>query len=65
MPRARPFNNWESVPIVFGSDICAIILGIPVNSVQKMARQGKIPAHKPGKNYLYDKEEIRNWILTN
>lgn len=65
MSRQRPFYNWESVPVVFGSDICAMVLGVPINSVQKMARAGKIPAHKLGKNYRYEKNEIKDWILNN
>jgi excisionase family DNA binding protein len=62
MPRARPFLNWDSVPVLFGSDVCAMVLGIPINTIQKMAKKGKIPAHKLGKNYRYDKNEIRDWI---
>ena len=60
----RTFNNWDSVPILFGSDICAMVLGIPVNTIQKMAKNGIIPAHKIGKNYRYEKDEIRKWILS-
>ena len=60
----RTFNNWDSVPILFGSDVCAMVLGIPVNTIQKMAKNGIIPAHKIGKNYRYEKDEIRKWILS-
>lgn len=62
--RDKPFNNWESVPLMFGSDICAIILGIPVSTVRKLAKAGDIPAHKVAKNYRYDKNEIRQWVLS-
>lgn len=63
MPKARPFTNWDSVPVLFGSDVCAMVLGIPINTIQKMAKNGKIPAHKLGKNYRYEKDEIREWVM--
>lgn len=62
--REKPFTNWDSVPLIFGSDICAIVLGIPVSSIQRMAKEGKLPAHKVDKNYKYDKQEIKDWFLS-
>ena len=63
MAREKPFTNWDSVPVLFGSDICAIILGMPINTIQKKAKSGVIPAHKIGKNYRYEKNEIKEWLL--
>lgn len=60
--RAKVFINWDSVPVTFGSDICAMILGMHQKTVQAMAKAGKIPAHKPGKNYVHLKDEIIEWL---
>lgn len=40
----------------------AEMLHIHKNTLENMARDGKIPACKPGKKWVYLSEELINWL---
>ena len=52
MPRERPIINWDEVPVIIDVPYVARLL----------AQRGVLPAHKIGKLWRFDKEEIRQYI---
>lgn len=44
------------------TDEAAEYLGVNRSQIKKLAREGKIPAHKPVKAWYFIKEEIDEWI---
>lgn len=49
-------NRWLSV-----TDI-ATHLGVKPDTVYKWLAQGRIPAHKVGRLWKFDKEEVDHWV---
>lgn len=51
----------RSVPIITIEE-AAELLQIPVSSVYKLAREGKIPAQKVGRHWRFHRATLLNWI---
>lgn len=62
MPRERPIINWDEVPVIIDVPYVARLLALNVDYTTRLAQRGILPAHKIGKLWRFDKEEIRRYI---
>ena len=62
MPRERPIVNWDEVPVIIDVPYVARLLALNVDFTTRLAQRGVLPAHKIGKLWRFDKEEIRQYI---
>lgn len=60
----NPVMGRTTPPEVMTTEEVPPLFGLHVASVQKMARSGRIPAHrKPGtRRWWYDRDEIIAWL---
>ena len=54
--RGSPMKQWLTV-----EDISAEI-GVPVETVRSWIRNKKLPAYRPGKNYLVKREDLETFL---
>lgn len=62
MKNKKPIVDWDTVPVVIDLPYAARILGCSVEALRKRAQRRQVPAHKPIKDWLFDKEELREYI---
>ena len=62
MPRQRTPTNWDDVPVMFDLPYACVLLGLSYDWLLRLARNGKVPAHKVGKGWRFDKSELREWL---
>lgn len=60
--KRRPYKTWAGMPPVLDSEDVALLFGLTVQHVRTLARQGKIPATKVGKNYRYEKGQLMKFM---
>mgnify|MGYP000550244126 CR=1 FL=1 len=60
--RSQFFYSWDDVPIIIDAVMAARILGYTVEHTRLLLQQGKIPAHKMGKDWRISKAEFRAFI---
>lgn len=59
----RPASSWDKLPAVIDAQCVAIMLGLSVQSVRRMACKGEIPAQKVGKRiWRFSKEDVMNAV---
>lgn len=56
--KRRPPRTWAEAPAVMDSEYVAMLLGLTVQHVRTLTRNGDIPAQKIGSHYRYDKATI-------
>lgn len=54
----RPATMWAKLPVVLKTEDVAIIFGITEVNIRAMARAGKIPCFKVGKNWRFEKTAL-------
>lgn len=54
--------NWDSLPVALDVETVAVILGINMATVYKMANSGELKGKKFGKLWRFDKDELRGWL---
>jgi excisionase family DNA binding protein len=47
---------------ILNSDQASKLLGIPEHTVLRLARKGIIPGRKAGRNWLFSKTNLINWV---
>lgn len=58
-PKLRPVTAWEQVPVLMDTAYVAMLLGLTQDVVRIMARNGELPAIKPGKRaYRFEKTAL-------
>lgn len=60
--KKRPFTTWEKVPVLLKSEDVAILLGLTVQQVRTLSRDGSIPCTKVGRTYRYEKHRIMTFV---
>lgn len=58
----KPVTSWERVPLVFSLAYAACLLDMYPENLRIMAKSGKFPAFKAGKNWKVEKEKMRAWL---
>ncbi len=56
--KRRPVTTWESLPPILDPPAVAMLLGIPTESVWKLAKKGIIPAFRVGKLWRFEKTAL-------
>ena len=51
----RPATMWTKLPVVLDTEDVAIIFGLTEVQVRALARSGKLPCFKVGKNWRFEK----------
>lgn len=59
------YVDWDSVPVMFGVDIAAILTCSTVETVKQWLRTGKLSGGKIGKEWFIDKETFRKEVFEN
>ena len=54
----RPATMWAKLPVVLGTEEVAIIFGLTEVQTRTLAREGKVPAFKVGKNWRFEKSAL-------
>lgn len=54
----RHRSCWEQADSILDVEAASVMLGLPVQSVRKLARNGVIPAFKVGKLWKFSKEKL-------
>ena len=57
----KPYT-WDKVPQTFDAEYAAMLCAVSRRTILYWCRMGIIPATKPGKAWLFDKDAIREWI---
>ncbi len=60
--KKRPPKTWEQLPVLLKSEDVAILLGMTVQSVRALSRDGTIPSAKVGATYRYEKQRLMKWV---
>lgn len=53
---------WEKIPAIFDIKYASILLDFSDKYLEKLCRQGQIPAFKVGKCWRFDKDVFKLWI---
>lgn len=61
----RSIKSWDDLDLVVGSLRVAQLLGYTVDRVQRLAKEGKIPAFKVGGSWRFEKAALQEWIKSN
>ena len=64
MPKQKLPTSWDDVPVIFDLPYACVLLGKSYEGLKKLAQAKQIPAHKVGKEWRFDKEELHSWMLT-
>ncbi|MGN0670032.1 MAG: helix-turn-helix domain-containing protein [Oscillospiraceae bacterium] len=56
--KKRAPTVWERLPVIMDSETLAIVLGLSAVQVRTLAREGKIPAVRVGKQWRFEKTRI-------
>lgn len=56
--KKRPVTTWEGLPPILDPPAVAMLLGIPIESVWKLAKKGKIPGFRVGKLWRFEKKAL-------
>lgn len=62
MGRIRPIYDWAEVPVTFGVDYAARILGFGQQTIKRMVYRGELPAHKVCNEWRFIKEEFISFV---
>lgn len=57
-------TDWDNVPIMFEIEYATKLLGMKKRSIQRMAKENKIPAFKANGKWRFYKEDIKEWMKT-
>ena len=61
-PLNRPITSWEKAPQFMTAEYAALLLGITVVTLRRMARDGEIPAKKTGPRlWRFEKSALMAW----
>lgn len=55
----------DSIPELFGKEVCSQFTGFSVNTLNKFISERKIPHYKRGSKVLFKRIEIESWLLEN
>ena len=53
---------WERVPVVFDLSYAAVLLGVSLDRIRKLAQRGEFPAFKVGKLWRVNKTDMLDYI---
>jgi excisionase family DNA binding protein len=53
---------WERVPVVFNLSYAALLLGVSLDRLRKLAQHGDFPAFKLGKQWRVNKTDLLSYI---
>lgn len=54
--------NYDFEPLIDSEEAAGLLGGIHPKTLQKMARQGKVPAVRVGKFWRFRKTELNAWL---
>lgn len=60
--KKRPPKTWEQLPVLLKSEDVAILLGMTVQSVRALSKDGTIPSAKVGSTYRYEKQRLMKFV---
>lgn len=55
-------EKWTDYPLVLNSELAAKLIGVHLNTIKKLAKNGEIPARRIGRNWRYSRDELREWL---
>ena len=56
--KRRPPRTWAEAPEIMDSEYIALMLGLTVQHVRALARNGELPATKVGNRHYFDKAQV-------
>ena len=62
MQKQRYPTNWDSVPVMFDLPYASMLTGKTYDTLLRMFKAGKFPAHRIGRQIRVDKEEFIQWF---
>lgn len=63
--KKKQIFNWDEVPLVLGTDLVSLILGIKPNTLTKLCLEGSVPAFKVGRLWKFEKTALREFMEGN
>ena len=61
--KQRPATSWDNIPAIIDAQGAALLLGINVQTVRRMACNGTLPATKVGKRiWRFEKADLMNAV---
>jgi excisionase family DNA binding protein len=58
----RRETAWEHVPVVFDLSYAAVLLGVSLDRLRKLAQRGEFPAFKVGKLWRVNKTDMLSYM---
>jgi excisionase family DNA binding protein len=58
----RRETAWERVPVVMDLSYAAVLLGVSLDRLRKLAQRGEFPAFKVGKLWRVNKTDMLSYI---
>ena len=55
-------NDTRGLPEIMTADECAAYLRFTPDHVRRLARQGKIPAHKVSNEWRFSRRQVLAWV---
>ena len=62
MSKQRLPTSWDDVPVMFDLPYACVLLGLSYEWLKRLAEQKKVPAHKVGKGWRFEKTELLEWF---
>lgn len=60
-----PSQPKDDIPEVFGKNICSVVTGYSINSINRFICEKKIPYYKSFGKVFFKKADIMEWLLSN
>lgn len=60
-PQAK-IKSFDQLSLFLHVDTVSILLGLHRRTIQRMAKEGTIPARQVGKSYIFDRDELFEWV---
>jgi len=66
MARQTIIKNWDELPQFFDIEMFMRLIGATSREyVRQKCKKGEYPAFRNGKEYLFDKDDVREWKRQN
>ncbi len=57
----KQFLSWDEVPVLFYTDTASILLHKAEDTVRQLCQEGKIPAKRIGRQWVFEKDTFRSF----
>ena len=59
---ANPLTSWDDLPLCFGVETLAFIMGCSMGKARDICKNGGICCFKEGKRYVIFKQDLLDWL---